>query len=584
MEAVCVMTNESSRIAILANSTVELLKSPLQRELAGRGLQTEFWFSGYGQYRQAVLDRHSGLYEFAPSEILLLLDAEDLFPDLLNNPFQADDRRHEALSATEAEIRMLVRSLLESFPQSTLLLNTITIPPLNGLFGLEYNSTYQLQAIAHRYNAFLGELAKSSTSVVIVDVHSLVTFLGFNRWYDPRLWYLAQSRWSNDALKLLAHRYSVTIQTLRLPQKKCVVVDLDNTLWGGILGEEGAEGILLGNSSIGLAYSDFQNELLNLYRKGILLAICSKNDEVDALQVIRSHPGMRLREHHFAAHRINWEDKASNLRSLATELNIGLDSLIFIDDNPVERAWVRSSLPYVLTPEWPEDPARSKSALLELAAEHLYRVRLTKEDLSRGEEYQTERARRTLAGHASSLEDFYRSLQMRATITLAAQSTIPRIAQLTKKTNQFNLTTRRYSEADIQGFSDSPDHLVFCLNLEDQFGDNGLVGVIILHRTCPDSWTIDTFLLSCRVMGRTAEQAFLGHVCAVMRCRGAGKLVGEYRRTLKNSVAADIYRNLGFSSLSTSEEGSWWEFDLEKQSLEIPEWFQIPEKESAYGG
>ena len=357
--------------------------------------------------------------------------------------------------------------------------------------------------------------------------------------------------------------------------RKCLVLDLDNTLWGGILGEDGVQGITLGAEGLGLAFAEFQGELLNLRRKGVLLAIASKNDAGEALEALRTHPAMRLREEHFASFRINWDDKAANLRAIANELDIGLDSLVFIDDNPAERALVRARLPEVLVPEWPSDPAEYRMALLELAATHFYRMRITEEDSMRGDSYRLQAERRKLALESASIEDYYRSLGMSARIGFADGITVPRIAQLVQKTNQFNLTTRRYTEAEVACFASARDTMVLWMELDDRFGPNGLVGVMILRQQDSSTWRIDTLLLSCRVIGRTAENAFLAQACKLLRERGGTWLIGEYRPSLRNAVAAELYAKLGFQPAGQSNESAFWELDLSGSGIRAPAWIEV---------
>lgn len=326
------------RVALLASCTSELLRPPLQAALRGRGLEPSIWTGGFGQYRQDILNPESGLYLHAPSMLMLYLDGADLLRELLENPFeQSAQTRHEFVQRCAAETSAMVETLATRLPKTTVLLNTISLDPLSALTGLEYNSEFGFQSSINLYNSELAALARRRPSVVVVDVASLASRIGFENWSDARVWYLARSRWSKQAMDALADHYTAAICARLGRVRKCVVLDLDNTLWGGIVGEDGLEGLRLGEEGIGLAYAEFQLELLNLYRKGFLLAICSKNNPEDALAVLRRHPSMRLREEHFAAMRINWDDKASNLRSLAEELNLGLDSFVFLDDNPVER-------------------------------------------------------------------------------------------------------------------------------------------------------------------------------------------------------------------------------------------------------
>jgi FkbH-like protein len=562
------------RIALVSNATIELFKAPLAKSLDARGVRASIWVGGFGQCQQDVLNPASGLYTHDPGWVILHLDGADLFQELLNNPFDGtrESRRELALSRA-GEAAAMAETLSARLPRATLLLNTAAIDPRNALVGMEYNSDYGLQDAVNIYNAELSALAHRLPNVVVVDIASLAAKIGFENWYDSRMWYLARSRWSSRALQALAERYTAAIFGRLGRIRKCVVVDLDNTLWGGLVGEDGFEGVRLGEQGVGLAYAEFQLELLNLYRKGVLLAICSKNNSDEALSIIRNHPSMRLREEHFAAMRINWDDKASNLRAMAEELNISLDSLIFLDDNPVERSWVRQAAPQVLVPDWPADPANYKNALLDLSERYLHKLGITSEDRRRGQVYQAQAERRKFGASAASLEDFYRGLAMRARIGVADSFSIPRVAQLTQKTNQFNLTTRRYTEAEIRAMAEDPNCAVWSLDLADRFGPNGIVGVLILRCESPHAWMIDTFLLSCRVMGRTVETAFLA---AVSREIEAHRLVGEFRPTDRNAPVRELYPSLGFKPWRQDPEGSqFWHLDLTTAPLAIPEWFHI---------
>ena len=561
------------RVAMLSSCTIELLQRPFAASLEARGFHPSFWIGGFGQFRQDILNSESQLYRLHPAVIVLYVDGSDLFQEVLENPFAfSPDARRELALRCASDQAALVKTLAERLPQATVLLNTVAVDSLTTLVGLEYNSEFGLQDAVNAYNAELSVLVRGRQTAVVVDVAALAANIGFEKWRDSRMWYLARSRWSRQALHALAERYAATISGKLGRNRKCVVLDLDNTLWGGVVGEDGLEGLRLGEDGIGRAYVEFQLELLNLYRKGVLLAICSKNNPEDALGIIRRHPAMRLHEEHFAAMRINWEDKATNLRALAEELNIGLDSFVFLDDNPVERSWIRQNVPEVLVPDWPADPADYKTALLELASRHFCTLAITAEDRQRGEAYQAQAERRNLEASVSSVEDFYRTLQMRARIGTADVFTIPRIAQLTQKTNQFNLTTRRYTEAEIAIISQDADSAVWWLDLSDRFGPSGIVGVLILRRRSPDTWLIDTFLLSCRVMSRTAENAFLAVVAGEL---GAAKLIGEFRPTAKNPPVRDLYLRLGFQRLSQGPDAEFWELDLANTSLKPPPWFEI---------
>ena len=563
------------RIALMASCTIEPIENTLAAALAERGVVADFWTAGFGQYRQALIDPESECYRFGPDIAILYLDGEDIFASLLEQPLDFNRSERERLARERAaEVAELIGQLKGRLPQVSVFVNTVAVAPLHILGSLEHNSVFSVQDAISIYNDAIARMARQSPGVVVIDVAGLVNWLGYANWHDPRLWHLARFRWSRQATGLLARRYAAAVAASRGRMRKCLVLDLDNTLWGGVIGEDGLEGLRLGEEGAGLAFREFQTELLNLHRQGFLLALCSKNNPEDALQAIRSHPSMRLREEHFASMRLNWDDKAANLRSIAEELNIGLDSMVFVDDSPVERSWVREAIPEVYVPDWPADPSDYKEALLEVAAEQFVKFTITTEDLNRGEQYR-QQARRAMAAKTASIEEFYRSLQMRVIIAPATSATMPRVAQLTQKTNQFNLTTRRYTEADIATMAAGPDSAVYCLELDDCFGRNGIVGVVILRRRARQVWIIDTFLLSCRVMGRTVETAFLAYIVETVRRWGAQKLIGEYRPTAKNAPVAGFYQRSRFDLIQDDSNGQLWQLDLDQQTIVVPEWFEL---------
>jgi FkbH-like protein len=547
------------------------------------GWAAKLWQAGFNQYRQEIANSASRLYSGRPDVVILHLDGEDLFADCLRNPFDRnrEARRDTAVNAA-TEVGSLAAAIRAGLPSALIVLNTVYLPPIHSVSGLEHHSAWGLLDLASQFNLELGAAVSALENVLVHDDAALAGDMGYRQWFDSRLWYLARCRLSNAAMKRMARSVSGLVRAWLGQTRKCLVLDLDNTLWGGIVGEDGLAGIVLGEEGLGLAFAEFQEELVQVSRKGVLLAIASKNNEEDVLEVLRRHPSMRLREDSFAARRINWQDKAQNLKELAAELNIGLDSFVFIDDNPAERSLVRMALPEVYVPEWPEDPGNYRAALLDLAGDYFCRVSLTAEDQRRTTLYHAERQRAVLADSAGSLSDYYLSLQMRAHIAPADAFSIPRIAQLTQKTNQFNLTTRRYTEAEIRALSNRPDAIVLWLQLVDRFADQGIVGVMILRQESPDCWAIDSLLLSCRVIGRGVETAFLSVACQSLLARGAERLVGEYIPTAKNALAADVYRDAGF--VPGSEPGRWL-LELRTKTIAVPDWIAItPIKEPAHAG
>lgn len=567
------------RLALLASCNMDLLLAPLKANLAAKGLACECWNAGFDQYRQAILDTDSHLYGFDPAFVLLWIEAADLFADYLAHPFERSEAVQQVAEQGIRALRELVERLSSRLAASTLLVNTLNAEGIDSFWGLEYNSPYSFRHVVATYNLQLAALAKEFPALLVFDAETLAAEVGLRNWYDRRLWYLGRIRHGAKAIDVIARQLSNFVAARLGNLRKCIVIDLDDTLWGGVVGEVGPAGIRLGFEGIGLAYLEFQRELLALRRKGFLLAICSKNNPEDALEVIRDNPAMCLRESDFAAMQINWNDKAENLHRIAEQLNLGLDSFVFIDDNPVERARLRQALPQVLVPDWPQDPTQFRSALLELASECFLKFHMTGEDRERARMYHQEAERQKEATAAANIEDFYRSLGMKITIGVADGGTLPRIAQLTQKTNQFNLTTRRYAEPEIETLLSDPGYRVYWLSLQDKFGPSGIVGVLILRESRPHAWLIDTFLMSCRVMGRTVEAAFLGTVSDLLRIReDARELIGEYIPTQKNSPVENLYSRLGFSLLASASQGTLWSLNLESRRIEIPEWFEITDE------
>jgi FkbH-like protein len=569
------------RLALLAGSNLDLLEKSLTARLSEKGFEATIWNPGFNQYRQAILDPSSGLYQEKSEAILLFLDAADLFAGCIAHPFDHSIEEIPAIvEAARTDIAALVGTIAERLPSATVFLNTLHSADLGGTYhGLEYNSGFSFRQIVASYNTSLRELARGSSHAVIVDVEALVMEAGIERWHDPRLWYLGRIPLSAQAHELLTSEYANFIAARWGAVRKCIVLDLDNTLWGGVIGEDGMTGIQLGHEGIGLAFVDFQRELLNLRQKGILLAICSKNNAEDAYEAIRNHPAMVLREEDFAAAEINWNDKAENIREIARRLNIGVDSLVFIDDSPVERQRVREAVPEVAVPEWPQDPCESKRALGRVAGEYFLKFNISEDDRRRGEMYHAQAERERLAENSGNLEDFFRSLQMKIAIGKADYETLPRVTELTQKTNQFNLTTRRYTESELAAISAEEGYRVYWLKLEDRFGPNGIIGVLILRRVSKEQWSIDTFLLSCRVIGRTVEEALLGYAVRELKELGATGITGEYIPTAKNGMVANLYDKLGFTLIDSNEKRTRWMLDLNRKSIAVPAWFEIADHE-----
>jgi FkbH-like protein len=559
------------KVAFLRSYTVEPAIPFLRALAALHGIELVVKVGEFNSYAQEVIDPGSWLYEFAPDIVILAAQTRDVAPDLWHG--SGDTAAEEAAAIVNSVVSPLVAlsERLRERSSAALIIQNLEQPGIANAGLLDSRREIGQQELIRMVNRRLSLEALKHDDVYILDYDALVARHGRERWTDEKKWLTSRSPVAADCLIFAAREYLRFILPLAGRLSKVLVVDLDNTLWGGIVGEDGPTGIKIGPEYPGATYLSLQRALLKIADRGILLAICSKNNPSDAMEVLESHPEMLLRPRHFAALRINWTDKAQNLRDIAAELNVGIDSVAFLDDNPVERQRVKTALPEVTVIDLPADPARYASALLSCAV--FERLTITAEDRARGGYYSTQRERKTSEASAGSLEDFYRSLEMRSEIVAVTPATLGRIAQLTQKTNQLNTTTRRYTESDVQALARDPAWSLFGVKITDKFGDNGIVGVVFL-KIIGDTLDIDTFLLSCRVIGRTVETLMLSHACKIGVAAACSKITGWFLPTRKNEPAAKIYANNGFAKLEENENGSLWQLSLVDGSIKKPEWLE----------
>lgn len=562
----------SHRLAILRSFTLEPLVPLLRAAAFVAGLDLSLQMGDFNTYPQEILDSGSALYSFAPDSVVLAVQTRDIAPELWQG--YAD--------LTAASVRESIKRVTTSFhswiaafrrnSMANIVLHTLEVPPIPSL-GVFDAQTSDGQANAIRQiNDGLRSICQERPGVYLLDYGALIARHGFERWHDETKWLTARMPISAGNLIFLAEEWLRFLIPLCGRTVKALAVDLDNTLWGGVIGEDGMHGIRLGPEYPGAAYQALQRALLDQHSKGIVLAICSKNNLEDAIEALTHHPGMLLKPEHFAVMRINWNDKAQNLHEIAAELNIGIDALGFLDDNAVERAQIRLALPEVKVIELPKDPSHFADAIR--LSPFLERVALSEEDRQRTAYYAAQSERFCAEQSFTSKEDFYRSLQQEAEIAPVGPGTLARTAQLTQKTNQFNLTTRRYSEQQISEMTARPGWQVVSLRVRDRYGDLGLVGVAIT-RDEGNSCEIDTFLLSCRVIGRTIETALLSHLAEIARAKGLKFLRGSFLPTRKNAPAKEFYSQHGFRLESESGEGFVWVFDLQTSSIDCPEWIKV---------
>jgi FkbH-like protein len=422
-----------------------------------------------------------------------------------------------------------------------------------------------------RLNARLADGLQALPRAFFLDMNDVLLRRSGGALDNPKMRHMAAMRLCGPVVGEVARAYTRYIAPVKGLTRKCVVLDLDNTLWGGIVGEDGPHGIRLGGTSPGSEYQEFQRYLQALTGRGFLLAVNSKNNPDDALEVIRSHEGMILREDAFSAMRINWRPKPENMLGIAEELNIGVDSLIFLDDNPHERELMRRALPQVLTPDLPADPSLYKATVEALP--QLQKLAITDEDRTRTQMYQAKRQREQTRVSAGSLEDYLESLDIIVTIGQVDEASLPRVHQLFQRTNQFNLTTRRYAVAELEAVAQDRACRLYTLRARDRFGDHGLVATALV-RSEADAWRVDSFLMSCRVIGYGVETALLATLSEDALAAGVNKLIGEYIETAKNAPARDFYSRHGFSQLDTRDGVTRWVASLTGASKTLPPWIR----------
>ena len=557
------------RIAILSSYVLDPLLHYLDYQCQRVGIQPEFYIAPFNQYVQEIVQENSALHKFRPEITLLSIWLEDLFPGLGDAPSQVE------LEKAAEDILSKLEQLADQFQRCSqgLFLMTEFVLMHRGPYGILDNRLPQgIHAWVDNLNRRLAEVVLRHERTYLIPLREVLGRIGIEQVYSPKMYHMARMGLNARGLAELAQHVVRYVKPLKGLTKKCVVLDLDGTLWGGIVGELGVEGIHLGPSVPGEEYVEFQRALLNLTRRGILLAICSKNNMEDVLPVLRSHPHMVLREEHFAAMRVNWNNKGENIRELAEELNLGLDSLVFSDDNPNERELVRQVLPEVLTVTPPTDPSRYRAFLEALSDFEL--LSITQEDTKRVAQYQAIGKRQAIKNAAISIEDYLASLGLQVQIELAKADHITRIAQMCGKTNQFNLTTRRYQAADIERFVNSQEYVVYILRVRDRFVDHGIVGTAIISKQKTE-WRIDELLMSCRVMGLTIEQSFMARLVRDARKDAAETIVGEFIPTKKNVPAREFYHKLGFQLAADIDGHQLWNLVLKEVAETVPSWITM---------
>lgn len=533
------------RLGLISNATTDIIEPALIGTALRYGILLDVVAAPFDQPMQEALDPNSTINAAAPDVVLLALDYRGI--PIETGPQEALGHVHAICDGIAANCGAPV--IVQNIPRSP--------EPLFGNLDPTLTSTHRSQV--GNFNAELTS-AVNTRPELLLDVAGLAETVGLSAWHDPVQWHLAKLSFSQDFVPIYAEHVCRLLAALRGRSRKCLVLDLDNTIWGGIIGDDGVDGIVLGNGSApGEAFLAIQKTALALRDRGILLAVCSKNDERNAKMPFRSHPEMLLKEDHISVFQANWVDKATNLEAIARSLEFGIDALVFLDDNPAERAQVREALPDVAVPELPDDPALYPRVLQ--SAGYFEAISFSDEDKNRASQYQANAKRAELKETTRDLSSYLKSLEMEISILPFDAVSRSRIAQLVNKSNQFNLTGRRYTESEIEAIENDPSVHGFYARLVDRFGDNGIISVIIC-RSIAESWEVDTWVMSCRVLGRGVEQAMLNEIAHRAITDQKSKIIGTFIDSGRNHLVQHHFEKLGFSETKSDAESSHWALTL----------------------
>ena len=542
------------KIALIGDTATQFLATAIRGTGVERGYQIDLFEAEYNQVERQFLDPSSELYQSDADYIVLFQSTHKL------------GEKHSLLSAdqqeTLAEERLaFIASICENPALADKKIICLDYPEIEdtvfGSYATKVSSslTYQVRKL----NMGLMDLSQQYANLFICDIAGLQNKLGRDIMFAPNVYVSTEMVLSIDALPYVAGRVMDIVCAIKGQFKKCLILDLDNTVWGGVIGDDGIEGIQLGHGlGIGKAFTEFQMWVKKLKQRGIIICVASKNNEETAKEPFEKHPDMVLKLEDIAVFQANWETKVDNIRTIQRILNIGFDSMVFLDDNPFERNIVRENIPGITVPELPEDPGEY--------LEYLYSLNLfetasySQADKDRTKQYQVEAKRVSLQKTFSNEADFLKSLDMVSVVSGFNAFNTPRVAQLSQRSNQFNLRTVRYTEADIEAYGKDPDVIDLSFTLEDKFGDNGLIAVIIMKPQDTETLFVDTWFMSCRVLKRGMENFTLNTMVEAARQKGYKRIIGEYLPTPKNKMVEGHYLSLGFEKL----EGTRYVLDVEQ--------------------
>lgn len=561
------------RLAILRNVTVETMLPVISGELLRAGFDAQIHLGDFDAIASETMQSDGNLYKFSPDFVFLCQWLENISPRLATRftGLTADEVAAETARVLDT-IALLVSAIRRN-TNAPVLLNNFPLPSHPTLGILDAQQAHGQTRVLLALNAGLVEMAATMRDVYVVDFMRLSAQIGYGDFFDARQWQIARLPFGRRAQLEVGRELIKFVRALRGRSKKCLVLDCDNTLWGGVIGEDGIGGIELGTTYPGSCFQAFQREILNLHDRGVILALCSKNNEADVLEVLRGHPDMLIREEHLATWAINWNDKPANLRTIAAELNIGLDSLVFVDDNDFEVNFVRRELPQVATILLPKDRSRFAETLN--AAGWFDSLTVTEEDRLRTASYKANVERTRLQQSATNVEEYLTSLGIVMTFGPPSDIEVPRVAQLSQKTNQFNLTTRRYTEGEIRSLREAGDARVYVMKARDNASELGLVGVIVARIT-EGGAEIDNCFISCRALGRGLEHAFMAAAANdIFTTAGRSRVIGRYQPTEKNVLCRDYLETCGFQLVDQKDGTTTWVLEALEQPIEYPAWITV---------
>ena len=556
-----------TNIAFLSSFTINGLSETVQVKCNEKKIYCDTYVGGYNQFSQEILNLKSKLYDFSPNLTFLILDLRSVLGDLFFFPYSYTEKEKKELINSKLNELFEIITFFVKNSNSKLVLTNFNSPSYSSYGIASMKSNFNLKDMVLYMNKKLQEFTINKNSIFIFDFDAFVSKFGEKNVFNYQNYFFGDIKIDLDYIPYFANELIPYIIAQLGISKKCIVLDLDNTLWGGIVGEDGFDGIKLGPQLPGNTYLEFQKNLKALKNRGIILAINSKNNFNDAIQVINEHPNMILRKEDFSSIMINWNNKVSNMYEIAQELNIGLDSIVFFDDDPVNRELMRTSLPDILTVELPKDSSEYVNTLHELPEFSMFEI--TDEDSKRSEMYAQQQTRKEFEISTPNLEDLLRNLSLELIIKKSNNFTNPRISQLILKTNQFNLTTKRYTAEEILNFTNDENIIIGCAQVKDKFGDHGITGVFIIKKLNSNEWFLDTFLLSCRIIGREIEKGILNYIINEAKKNGIKIIKSQYVRTEKNTPIQDFLPNCGFKQIN-----NFWEYDL-NNAFNMPDFIKI---------